>query len=155
MVKGEPSKEKEKERKQALCYKCKKSGYFKADYPNLKKSYKEIKKKAIVAAQSDNNKSISDEENKNVVNLCLMAQDDEVTFELVLDFTFDELQDAFYNLLDEFRKISLKNKSLKIKNEALSKEKKEIIQSSKLLMEENKSLKKEVEKLKSLVDKFT
>ena len=39
-----------------------------------------------------------------------MVQDNEVTSKLSLDFTFDELQDVFHDLLDEFRKLSLKNK---------------------------------------------
>ena len=54
-----------------------------------------------------------------------MIQDDEITFKLTLDFTFEKFQNAFHDLLDEFKKISIKNKSLKTRNEALSKEKEE------------------------------
>lgn len=44
------------------------------------------------------------------VNLCLMAHNDEINFEHQLDFTFEELQDAFLDLWDEFKKLSMKNK---------------------------------------------
>ena len=50
-----------------------------------------MKKKLMIATWSDSDESSSDEEDKNIVNLYLMAQDDEVTFEITLDFTFEEL----------------------------------------------------------------
>ena len=53
-----------------------------------------------------------------------MAQEDKVNSKPSLEFIFDELQDAFYDLIKDFKKISMKNKNLKIKNEALIKEKK-------------------------------
>ena len=53
-----------------------------------------------------------------------MALDEEVSSELPLEFTFDELQDAFHDLIKEFRKVSLKNKNLKAKIEVLIKKKK-------------------------------
>ena len=60
-----------------------------------------IKKKAIVTTQSDNDASSSNQEDQNIENLCLMAQDGEIISEHILDFIFDELQDTFYELLDE------------------------------------------------------
>lgn len=42
-----------------------------------------------------------------------MAYEEEVTSEYTLDFTFDELQDAFSKLLIEFKKFGWKNKDLK------------------------------------------
>ena len=67
---------------------------------------KKIMKKAMIAIWSDNKESNFDEENQNIANLCLMAQDDEVQFEYTLNFTFDELQDVLHKLLDEFKKIN-------------------------------------------------
>ena len=67
----------------------------------------------MVVTWSDSDDSMSDEKNQEVVNLCLMIQEEEVTSELLLDFIFEELQNAFCELLDEFKKISKKNKDLK------------------------------------------
>ena len=64
----------------------------------------------MVTTQNGSDKSSSDGEDQNVVNLCLMTQDDEIKSEHILDFIFNKLQDAFHDLLDEFRKISLRNK---------------------------------------------
>lgn len=61
-MKGELSKEKEKEKEQPMCYTCKKSKHFKAKYPLLKKSFKKFKKKARMAIWSDDKDSSSDEE---------------------------------------------------------------------------------------------
>ena len=47
-----------------------------------------------------------------------MAQKDKVSSDPSLEFTFDELQDAFYDLIKDFKKISIKNKNSKIKNKA-------------------------------------
>ena len=56
-----------------------------------------------------------------------MTLDEEVTFELSIYFIFEELQDAFYELLNDFRKISTKYKDLKNKNASLIKEKDETL----------------------------
>ena len=85
----------------------------------------------MIPTWSDSDKSSSKEEIQSVANLCLMAQDDEVTSKLSLDFTFEELQDTFHYLMKEFGKVSLKNKDLKLKNESLSREKEEILQNNK------------------------
>lgn len=45
-----------------------------------------------------------------------MAQEDEITSEVKLDFLFDELREAFYELIDEYKKLDLKNKCLKSSN---------------------------------------
>ena len=62
--KGEPSKEKEKEKEKELpiYFKCKKSSYFRIDYPFLKKSSKKIKKKMMMATWSDNEDSSFEEQ---------------------------------------------------------------------------------------------
>ena len=56
-----------------------------------------------------------------------MAQEEKVTFEIELDLIFDELQEAFYDLIDEHKKLSLKNKNLKTSNHALIKEREELL----------------------------
>ena len=47
-----------------------------------------------------------------MANLYLMANEEEVTSE-TCDYTFDELQDVFSELLDDFKKLKLKRKELK------------------------------------------
>ena len=59
IAKEDSSKDKEREN-QPICYKCKKIEYFKADCPNLKKSFKKIKKKAMFVTWSDSEGSSSD-----------------------------------------------------------------------------------------------
>ena len=56
-----------------------------------------------------------------------MAHEGEVNAEPSNEFTFDELQEAFYDLLDDLKKLGLKNKELKFKNQTLIKEKEEIM----------------------------
>ena len=52
-----------------------------------------------------------------------MANDDEINLKNSSNFTFDELFQAFNNLMDEFKKLRLKNKELKKSNLFLAKEK--------------------------------
>ena len=44
-----------------------------------------------------------------------MAHENEVIFETPSDFTFEELHEAFYDLVDELKKLWMKNKELKLK----------------------------------------
>lgn len=46
-----------------------------------------------------------------MANVCFMVHEKEITSELISDFTFDELQDALFDLLDELKKLDLKIKS--------------------------------------------
>ena len=77
----------------------------------------------MMATQSDSDDSITDEKSHEEANLCLMAYKNEVTPETQNKFFYDELQEAFHELLNDLRKLGLKNKDLKLKNQALSKEK--------------------------------
>ena len=52
-----------------------------------------------------------------------MTHNEEVSSIQANDFTFDELFDAFNDLMDEFRKLRLKNKELKRFNLLLDNEK--------------------------------
>ena len=60
------------------------------------------------------NSSSEEEENEEVTNLSRMAHQDEVVFENLSDFTFEELQDTFHELINNFKRLDRKIKSLKI-----------------------------------------
>ena len=51
-----------------------------------------------------------------------MAHENEVTSESTSEFTFEELHEAFYDLIDELKKLGMKNKELKLKNQSLVKQ---------------------------------
>ena len=120
-TKGEYSKEKDKDQP-LICYECKKLRHFKSECPQLKKDPKKYKKKAMMATWSGSDESSSEEEDSNEqANLCLMAHENEVNSETPSDFTFEELHEAFYDLIDELKKLGIKNKDLKSKNQSLLK----------------------------------
>ena len=66
---------------------------------------------------NDDEESGSEDEDKpkEVANLCLISQDDEdeVSTSNSSQFTFNELQDIFDDLLAEFKKVGIKNSLLK------------------------------------------
>ena len=75
-----------------------------------------------MATWSGSDESSSKEEDSNEqVNLCLMAHENEVNTETPNDFTFEELHEAFYDLIDKLKKLEIKNKELKSKNQFLLK----------------------------------
>ena len=76
-----------------------------------------------MATQSGSDESSSEEEDSNEqANLCLMAYENEVNSTTPIDFTFEELHEAFYDLIDELKKLGVKNKELKSKNQSLLKQ---------------------------------
>ena len=91
--------EQEKEKKNATHYKCNKKGHYKLDCPLLKKYSKKTKKRAMSGIQRHSNLS-SLEEEEEAINLCLMTIKDEVNSKNSFQFTFDELFEAFNNLMD-------------------------------------------------------
>ena len=120
-TKGEHSKEKDKEQP-LICYEYKKPGYFRSECPQLKKGPKKYKKKTMIATWSDSDESSSEEEDSHEqANLCLMTDENEVNIETPDNFTFEELQKVFYDLVNDLKKLEVKNKELKLKNQSLLK----------------------------------
>ena len=75
-----------------------------------------------MATWSRSDESSSEEEDSNEqANLCLMAHENEVNSATPIDFTFEKLHEAFYDLIDELKKLGVKNKELKSKNQSLLK----------------------------------
>ncbi|GAV58261.1 LOW QUALITY PROTEIN: UBN2 domain-containing protein, partial [Cephalotus follicularis] len=109
--------EESSKKEEPTCCECKKPGHFKIECPILKRKSisrkaKNKKKKSFVATWDDSNSSNSEEESdEEVVNLALMAI--EVEEEDEINFSFDELQDAYENLFHEYKNVCIKNKSLK------------------------------------------
>ncbi|GAV84891.1 hypothetical protein CFOL_v3_28333 [Cephalotus follicularis] len=123
---GESSKKEE-----PMCYECKKPGHFKSYCPNLKKKEKfskehSKKKKAMVATWDDSDPSSSEEESdEEVVNLDLMAMEEDASedeSDNEVQFSFDELQNAYQKLYVEYENVCLKNKTLKKNAISMSKE---------------------------------
>ena len=120
--------QKEKDQKESnpsielRCFECKKLGHIRSDCPQLKrKDHKEkkVKKKALAAWSEDELSTSEDSQDKEVANVCFMTKlDDEVTSKFsnsISEFTFEELHDAFNELLEECEQMNLKNVDLKRK----------------------------------------
>ena len=67
----------------------------------------------MMATWSESEDSSSEEEQKEVTNLCLMSNENEIIDETQSDFIFEELENAFYELMYDFKKIKLENRRLK------------------------------------------
>ena len=71
-------------------------------------------KKAIVAAWGESeDESSSDEIENEVANLCLMALEDEDSTQDEVTTLYEELESAFHELSNEFRKVCAKKNVLK------------------------------------------
>ncbi|GAV71516.1 zf-CCHC domain-containing protein, partial [Cephalotus follicularis] len=123
-----PQDEESSKKVEPTCYECKKSGHFKNECPNLKKKEQFKKrneysknKKAMVATWSDSDSSSSEEESdEEVAHIAFMAIEDEEENEV--NFTFDELQNAYEKLYVEYENVCLKNNTLKKNAMSMSKE---------------------------------
>ncbi|KAL6348530.1 hypothetical protein AAG906_013150 [Vitis piasezkii] len=69
-------KEKWEDKRDLVCFKCKKPGHIKYDYPRYKSEAKRRMKKAMMATWSDSEESSEEEKEKEVGNMCFMAIDD-------------------------------------------------------------------------------
>ena len=109
-----------------------------------------------MATWSGSDESSSEEEDSNEqANLCLMVHENEVNSATPIYFTFEELHEAFYDLIDELKKLGIKNKDLKSKNQSLLKQNESISIEKSTLVQENQNLKNEIVKLKQIVENFT
>ncbi|GAV72594.1 zf-CCHC domain-containing protein/UBN2 domain-containing protein, partial [Cephalotus follicularis] len=162
-------------KEEPTCYECKKPGHFKNECKNLKKKEKFIKehskkKKAMVATWDDSDLSSSEESgsDEEVVNFALMAMEEDTSEDESkneVNYTFDELQNAYEKLYVEYENVCLKNKSLKKNAMSTSKEIDKLksenskylneIESLKNFMEENEKLKIEIDALKKSFSTFS
>ncbi|GAV73875.1 zf-CCHC domain-containing protein/UBN2 domain-containing protein, partial [Cephalotus follicularis] len=144
-----PHNEEPSKKEEPTCYECKKLGHFKSDCPNLKKKEKakSKKKKAFLATWDDSDPSSSEEESdEEVANFAFMAIEEENEDEV--NFTFDELQNAYENLFNEYENVCLKNQSLKKNAISMSKE-------LEILKSENSKYMNEIESLKKIFSTFS
>ena len=69
-------KEKWEEKRNLVCFKCKKAGHIKYDCHLYKKEAKIRMKKAMMATWSESEESFEEEKEKEVANKCFMAIDE-------------------------------------------------------------------------------
>ena len=125
--KGDSSQRKGSKKERApVCFECKKPDHFKAECPSLQRSKGKDKRKAFVSSiwVNSSDEEASDEE--EVVNLCLVAREDDEEassdFDLIQEdseVTFPELQEAYNEVHEEFFRLCKAYKVLKIKKESL------------------------------------
>ena len=107
---------KDNKKEPIIYYECKNPGHMKMDCPKLKnhgKDYKRNKKVMVAAWGESEDENLSDEIENEVANLCLMALEDEDSTDDELTTLYKELESAFHELQDEFRKVCAKNNVLK------------------------------------------
>ncbi|GAV61216.1 zf-CCHC domain-containing protein [Cephalotus follicularis] len=173
-----PHKEESTKKEELICYECKKPGHFKSECPSIKKKeqFKKSnehskKKKAIISTWDDSDELSSDEDSDGeLANIAFMSIEEEEEDEV--QFSFDELQNAYENLFCECKNVCLKDKSLKTnvismskEIETLKNENSNYINEIKILnvslklsndfMEENENLKLEIDALKKTFSKFS
>ena len=111
-----PSKEEKENRegaKEVTCYKCKKPGHIKYDYP-LYKAKKE-KRRAMMATWSQSEDSSDDESENEFSKMCFMAFEDQDKVSSDSDSDDDEVSFEYDELLIALYKFGENNTSLKKK----------------------------------------
>ena len=121
-------KEKEKDRDERkemsnVYFGCNRLGHLRIDYPLEKKMLRK-KKKALLAVWEDSDSSSSEEEQEEErANLCLMAHEDsedEISSNDFSDFTFEELLEAFHELMHDSTLLAKKLNDMKIMHKDLN-----------------------------------
>ncbi len=146
------------------CYNCKELGHIRPNCPKAKEGKNDRKekrnekhKKAMKATTwSDSDESSNDEDSSDeeIANLCLMANDDEVSSNFNSDSEYetlndhDELQNAFDELYYNFDELKTKYINLKKMHSSLSHKYDSLSENLDVMKSENKSIKSEFEKLK-------
>ena len=128
-------KEKWEEKRDLVCFKCKKLRHIKYDCPLYKSEAKKKRKKTMMATWSESENESSKEENeKKVANMCFMAINE--LDKVNSNFSDVDMHDVFEELYEDFEKLSLKNNSLKKKIQELEevKEKFSIVEILKLIL---------------------
>ena len=109
------------EKRDLVCFKCKKPGHIKYDCPLYKIEAKRRKKKTMMTTWSESEDESSEEENeKEVANMCFMAINE--LDEVNSNINYEDIHDAFEELYEDFEKLGMKNVSLKKKVQQLEKE---------------------------------
>ena len=62
-----------------------------------------------MAIWSDSDDFTTDKETQEEANLCLVAYENKVSSETQLEFTYDELLEAFHELLNDLKELKIKN----------------------------------------------
>ncbi|VFQ69027.1 unnamed protein product [Cuscuta campestris] len=126
------------------CYGCGEVGHIKPKCPNAKneKEKKPFKKhRAYISWGADSGDESSEGEENESANLCLMAHEEppeEVCTTSKDSYTFDDVQEAFNELYDEYVNASKINKDLKKQLTSMEKEVDKLSKDNEKLKEENK-----------------
>ena len=85
------------------------------------------------------------DEEEEASNLYLLTNEDKVKFENSSHLTFDELFEAFNDLIHEFKKLRLKNKEYRKSNLSLAEKKSKILNENEDYLKNMKNISKEKE----------
>ena len=107
------------EKRDLVCFKCKKLRHIKYDCPLYKSEAKRRMKKAMMATWSESEESSEEENEKEVANMCFMVIDE--LDEVNSNISDEDIHDVFQELYENLEKLGLKNTSLKNKVQHLKK----------------------------------
>ena len=136
-----------------MCFGCKKFGHFRSECPLEKKEIKK-KKKAYVAIWDDSDSSSDEESQDEKANICLMAQEEEEENEVSItdfsDLPYDDLLDAFIELMNESKLLAEKLNNTKSLHKDLTEKFNESSIISANLKSENSLLSSKINELNDL-----
>ena len=95
-------KEKWEDKRDLVCFKCKKPGHIKYDCPLYKSEAKRRMKKTMMATCSESEESFEEEKEKEVANMFFMAIDE--LDEVNSNFSDGDMHDVFEELYEDFEK---------------------------------------------------